>query len=71
LAFGARQAGIPAQQRLRLHQHLPVEAIEAPHDLAGLLNHRHLVVADRNQVRAEGGDIGGLADRTLASSEPT
>ena len=39
------------------------------HDLAALLEHGHLVLSDRYAGRAEGGDVGRLADRIAEKAD--
>ena len=65
LAIGARQTQarlILRQQNLRRNQCLTVYAVKLVHDFAGLLYHRHLILAGRNRGRTERRDIGRLTD---------
>ena len=58
-----------ADQRLGLDQHAIVQAIEAAHDFARLLDHRQLVLADRHQVRLENRDVRRLRDRVRVETD--
>ena len=51
------------QQRLRLDEHVAEEVVEAPHDLARQLEVRHLILADRHELRVVHRDVGRLQQR--------
>ena len=54
---------VGGQHDLRLHQRLAVDFVEFTDDLAALLEHRLLVLADRHSGRSKGRDVCRLADR--------
>ena len=54
---------IGRKQHFRLHQSLPVNGIEFPHDLLGLLQHRKLVFPYRHRRSFKRRDIRCLTDR--------
>jgi len=62
-AVDARQPRDATHERLRLDEDGAVEAVEATHELHGLLDHGQLIRSHRHQVGLEGSDVGGLADR--------
>ncbi len=58
----AGQARRRRQQCLALRQDLRIgQSVDAPDDLVGLLDHRHLIVADGDESGAKRGDVGRLA----------
>ena len=62
-AVGAGDLRRLGEQRLRLGEHLAVEAVEAARDLARQLEVRHLVDADRHAARLVEQDVGRLQHR--------
>ena len=54
---------------LRLGEHVAVELVEAARDLAGELDVRHLVLADRHDFAADHQDVGGLQHRVVQQAE--
>ena len=65
----ARQPRRRREQRLRLDEHLAVEVVEPPDDLARELEVRHLILADRHEVRVVDDDVGGLQQRIAEEAE--
>ena len=63
LAVEADQRRDVADQGVRDREGLAVELVEAAGDLAGDLEVRGLVLADRHEVAADDQDVGGLEDR--------
>ena len=62
------QRGV-GQQRLRLEQHLAVEPVEAPDDLARELEVRDLVLPDRHELGADDRDVDHLQHGVAEQSE--
>ncbi len=64
-AVGAEHDGSLGEDRLRLGKDRSVAAVEGTHDLAGELQVRRLVLADRHSRCLVDHDVGGLEDRVV------
>ena len=62
LAIGAGESAKLAIETIGQGQDFAIKLVKALHDFAGLLNHRALIVADRDKMRAESRDVGDLGN---------
>ena len=68
LVLPSRPTRFGLKHPLGFDQHIGVQGVELPDNLAGLLDVGRLVLADRDKVGAAEGDVRGLADRVAQES---